>query len=411
MRDDMLKEQLMSYARTAADEAAQPDAAAIRRRARRHYRRVAALTVAGVLVVAGVGVGLGLRRGDGAPAVGRPNPPATGVAPVTPPTTTPTPTSTPHPTTTTGTVAAGPPSSFVALVGPAASTNDAPSRIGVVSSSTGRIVRYLTGPAPAGTSLSRPALSPDRVWVYYSLTGAGGRAGTYRVPFAGGPATKVSGISGYSLAVSPDGSTLLFDTWTVPGRRYGLTFLDLDGGRERFTPFPFARAGGIFGYAWSPDSRQVALVRGPIMDSETFPEQLFLLEVASGRWRTAVSFDAAKGPAPVAGELGLAWPAPRRVTFVARTGSDTAAGSYRLVGVDPRTGKLTPSAVLASDPNSTSRLQLDFLDFDVRGRYLLYSVAGVNLSTRWLGDGAPVRVSQFSALSDRQTHAYKGGAW
>jgi len=96
---------------------------------------------------------------------------------------------------------------------------------------------------------------------------------------------------------------------------------------------------------------------------------------------------------------------------VARTGSDTAAGSYRLVGVDPQTGKLTPSAVLASDPNSTSRLQLDFLDFDVRGRYLLYSVAGVNLSTRWLGDGAPVRVSQFSALSDKQTHAYKGGAW
>jgi hypothetical protein len=348
MRDDLLKEQPMSYARTAADQAAQPDAAAIRRRARRHYRRVAALTVAGVLLTVGVGVGLGLGRGDGAPAVGRPTPPATSVAPVIPPATTPT--STPHPATTTGTVAAGPPSSFVALVGPAASTNDAPSRIGVVSSSTGRIVRYLTGPAPAGTSLSRPALSPDRAWVYYSLTGAGGRAGTYRVPFAGGPATRVSGTSGYSLAVSPDGSKLLFDTWTVSGRRYGLTFLDLDRGRERFTPFPFSKAGGIFGYAWSPDSRQVALVRGPIMDSETFPEQLFLLEVASGRWRTAVSFDAAKGPAPVAGELGLAWPAPRRVTFVARTGSDTAAGSYRLVGVDPRTGKLTPRPCWPATP-------------------------------------------------------------
>ena len=99
-------------------------------------------------------------------------------------------------------------------------------------------------------------------------------------------------------------------------------------------------------------------------------------------------------PALAGGELGLAWPAPRRVTFVARTGSDTAAGSYRLVGVDPQTGKLTPSAVLAGDPNSTSRLRLDFL-----------------LSTRWLGDGAPVRVSRFSALSDKQTHAYEGGAW
>ena len=73
MRDDLLKEQLMSYARPAADEAAQPDAAAIRRRARRHYRRVAAVTVAGVLLVVGLGVGLGLRRGDGFPD-GRPAP-------------------------------------------------------------------------------------------------------------------------------------------------------------------------------------------------------------------------------------------------------------------------------------------------------------------------------------------------
>jgi hypothetical protein len=55
MRDDLLKEQLMSYARTAADGAAQPGAAAIRRRTRRHYRRVAALTVAGVLLVVGLG--------------------------------------------------------------------------------------------------------------------------------------------------------------------------------------------------------------------------------------------------------------------------------------------------------------------------------------------------------------------
>jgi hypothetical protein len=36
MREDLLKEQLMSYARSAAEVAAQPGAAAIHRRARRH---------------------------------------------------------------------------------------------------------------------------------------------------------------------------------------------------------------------------------------------------------------------------------------------------------------------------------------------------------------------------------------
>jgi len=64
----------MSYARTAADEAAQPDAAAIHRRARRHYRRVAALTVAGVLLAVGLRVGLGLRHGGGTPTVDQPRP-------------------------------------------------------------------------------------------------------------------------------------------------------------------------------------------------------------------------------------------------------------------------------------------------------------------------------------------------
>jgi hypothetical protein len=34
-----------------------------------------------------------------------------------------------------------------------------------------------------------------------------------------------------------------------------------------------------------------------VTDNERFPVQLFLLEVASGRWRTAVSFDA-RGPVP-----------------------------------------------------------------------------------------------------------------
>lgn len=204
---------------------------------------------------------------------------------VKPPATTPgpAPASRPQPTTTTNSVAPGPPSSFAALVGPGSPSATQPARVAVVSTSTGR-----------------PTLSPDRPWVYYSLSGAPGKAGIYRVPFGGGPATRLTWTVGSSLAASPDGSKLLLDARGQPGWRYGLVIRDL----------------------------------------------------ASGRWRTAVSFDA-RGPVPVFGELLLAWPAPRRIRFVARVaGSDAEPGRYRLVGVDPQSGKLTPmGAVLASDPS------------------------------------------------------------
>jgi hypothetical protein len=420
MRDDLLKEELMSYARSAAEAASQPGAAAIHRRARRHYQRVAALTVAGAVAAVGLGVGLGLRRDQATPTVDQPSPPVTSPAPgVKPPATpaVPAPAGKPHPPTT-GPVAARPPASFVTLVGPADFASG-PSRVAVVSTSTGKVVRYLTGPAPAGTDLGRPALSPDRAWVYYSLTAATGtpgtaRAGTYRVPFAGGPATKLTGTASGGLAVSPDGSKLLLESPVASPWRYGLAVLDLASGKERFMAFPFRQAGDIFGYAWSPDSRQVAVVRGPVLDSETFPVQLFLLDVASGRWRTAVSFDAG-GPVPEPGQGELAWPAPRRVTFVARfAGSDTTPGTYRLVGVDPGTGRRTPGPVLSRDPNGTSRVAPGLLDLDASGRYLLYGTAWVRVSTWRLdtsGRGGPVRISQFNALDPEETHAYESGAW
>jgi hypothetical protein len=414
MREDLLKEQLMSYARSAEELASHPGAAAIHRRARRHYRRVAALTVSGVLVAVALGVGIGMRRDHTAPTVDQPRPPVTSPAPdVKPPATTPAPPTRPEPTTTTGAVA-GPPPSFVTLVGPPDSATRPP-RVAVVSRSTGQVVRYLTGPPPAGVSLNRPALSPDRAWVYFSLSGSGGKTGTYRVPFGGGPATRITRTVGWSLAVAPDGSKLLLDARGEPGWRYGLVVLDLASGRERFLAFPFPQAGEVFGYAWSPDSREVALVRGPITDGDRFPAQLFVLEVAAGRWRTAVSFDPA-GPVPEFAERNLAWPAARKVAFIARfAGSDTVRGRYRLVEVDPRTGRLTSRpTVLVTDPSAGRRVTPRFIDVDAGGRYLLYGVDGLSLTTRWVdlsGKRAPVEIGKFDALSDKEPHPYEAGDW
>jgi hypothetical protein len=411
MREDLQKEQLMRYARDGAEQAFQPGPAEIRRRARRHYRRVAALSVTGVLLAAGVGIGLGLYGRGATPTVQQPQPPVTSPAPqVVPPSTAPT--TKPHPTTTTGAVHTGPPSSFVTLVGPPNPSASQAPRVGVVSTSTGKVIRYLSGPPAAGASVSRPVVSADRRWVYYTVSAGSGPPQTYRVPFAGGPTTKVAETAGGNLVVSPDGSKLLFDATVAPGGRYGFTIRDLARGAERFIPFPFPQAGDVFGYAWSPDSRQVALVRGTVLDNERFPTQLFLLDVATGRWQQAVTFDANHGPAPEVGHLNVAWPAARRLAFVARiAGSGTVPGKHQLVYVDPQTGKLTPSVVLASDLNNLSRVEVNLLDFDASGRSLIYAVEGIQVSTWWFGGRAPVRVSQFAALSTDVNRAYKGGNW
>jgi hypothetical protein len=411
MRDDLLKEQLMRYARDGAEQAFQPSPAEIRHRARRHYRRLAALSVSGVLLAAGLGIGLGLYGRGATPTVQQPQPPTTSPAPqVVPPSTAPT--TKPQPTTTTGAVHAGPPSSFVTLVGPPNPSASQAPRVGVVSTATGKVIRYLSEPPAAGAVVARPVVSADRRWVYYTVSAAGGPPQTYRVPFAGGSAAKVAETAGGNLVVAPDGSKLLFDARQAPGGRYGFTIRDLPRRTERFIPFPFPQAGDVFGYAWSPDSRQVALIRGAITDSERFPTQLFLLDVATGRWQPAVTFDANHGPAPEPGHLNVAWPAARRLAFVARiAGAGTAPDKHQLVYVDPQTGKLTPSVVLASDPNNVSRVEVNLLDFDASGRYLIYAVEGTQVSTWWLGGRAPVKVSQFAALSTDVNRAYKGGNW
>jgi hypothetical protein len=411
MREDLLKEQLMRYARDGTEQAFQPGPAEIRRRARRHYRRLAALSVSGVLLAAGLGIGLGLYGRGATPTVQQPQPPVTSPAPqVVPPSTAPT--TKPHPTATTGAVHTGPPSSFVTLVGPPNPSASQAPRVGVVSTSTGKVIRYLSGAPVAGASVARPVVSTDHRWVYYTVSAGSGPPQTYRVPFAGGPTTKVAETAGGNLVVSPDGSKLLFDARVAPGGRYGFTIRDLARGAERFIPFPFPQAGDVFGYAWSPDSRQVALVRGAVLDNERFPTQLFLLDVATGRWQPAVTFDANHGPAPEVGHLNVAWPAARRLAFVARiAGSGTVPGKHQLVYVDPQTGKLTPSVVLASDPNNLSRVEVNLLDFDASGRSLIYAVEGIQVSTWWFGGRAPVRVSQFAALSTDVNRAYKGGNW
>jgi hypothetical protein len=382
MRDDLLKEQLMSYARDGAEEAFQPGPAEIYRRARRHYRRVAALAVTGVLLAGGVGLGLGLRASS-IPTVNQPRPPVT----VAPPT-------------------AAPPESFVTVVhgGAGADSGD----LAVVSTATGEIIRSL---APATSPFF--TVPKDRSWVYYQSSFPS--QGIYRVPLAGGIAERVADDAEPSvLAVSPDGSKLAWEA--SDGNRPALRVRDLARATERLLPIPGPLSGPEIisrgSWAWSPDSRKVAVL---VQHGLSRPNvELLTVDVATGRWRHRFKFDAKHGGGSDCC-VAMAWPAGSLGIAVVRgelDGGDPADPSrtYRLVYVDPATGAATPGIVLAAGEVSVYPL-----DFDPSGRYLLFGLQdGHTVSTWWSGGGKRVRVKRIEIGSNAPAEvagAYVGGDW
>ena len=378
MRDDLLKEQLMSYARDGAEEAFQPGAAEIYRRARRHYQRVAALAVTGVLLAGGVGLGLGLHRAGSIPTVNQPRPPVTGA---------------PH--------KAAPPTSFVTVVhgGAGADSGD----LAVVSTATGEIIRSL---APATSPYF--TVSKDRSWVYFQSSSPS--QGIYRVPLAGGTVEKVTDTAESSmLAVSADGSKLAWEVAT--GNRPALGVRDLARGTERVLPIPGPLSGPETitrgNWAWSPDSRQVAvLVVHGISRGYT---ELLTVDVATGRWRHRFNFDAKHGGGSDCC-VAMAWPAGSKRIVIVPVVVNGTRNTYRLVYVDPKTGSAAPGIVLAA-----GEMTLYPLDVDPSGRYVLFGLQDTHtVSTWWSGGGKPVTVKRIEIGSEAPADvagAYVGGAW
>jgi hypothetical protein len=371
MRDDLIKEQLMGYANDAAREALQPGTAEIYRRARRRRRRVAALSVTGVLLVAGAAVGYGLRGTSPIPSINRPRPPVTSQVP------------NPLPR-------LAPPRSFVTVIegGAGADSSD----LAVVSAATGEPIRSL---APATTHAY--SVSQDRAWVYFLSNSPSW--GIYRVPYDGGTVEKVTETSESSaLALSPDGSKVVWEV--VSGNRSGLWVRDLIKGTERLLliPGPVSGADAVNrgSWVWNPDSRHVAMVvtRG----LTGVRAGLEMVDVVTGRWRHMLDFDGRDGrDGGLRGCCGaMAWPAgSERIAFVQGTPRDPAnPGSpleNRLVYVDPTTGAATPGIALPSGPN----LDLYRLDFDPSGTFMLIGGQDAHsVTTWWSGGGKPVKVRQ-----------------
>jgi hypothetical protein len=381
MRDDLLKEQLMSYARDGAESAVQPGPAEIHRRARRHYRRLAALTVTGALLAGGVAVGVGLQRAGSVPTVNPPQPPITSPL---------------H--------QAAPPESFVAWVHGGAGADSAD--LAVVSTATGKTIRSLAPATDPYFTVSR-----DRRWVYFQSTSPS--QGIYRVPYAGGTVEKVTdSADSTELAVSPDGSKLVWEV--ADGNRPALRVRDLASGTERVLQVPGPLSGpNIISrgrWAWSPDSRQLAV--HVLHGIDTGYSELKTVDVATERWRHRFNFDARHGGGPECC-TAMAWPAGSRRLAIVKTlyGDGGTVRAYRLVYVDPTTGATTPGAVLAGgDQTFHPRL-----DADPSGRYLLFGLQDAHtVSTWWSRGGKPVRVKRIeigNQVPAKVAGAYVSGDW
>jgi hypothetical protein len=394
MRDDLLKEQLTSYARTAADAAAQPDAAAIHRRARRHYRRVAALTVAGVLLAVGLGVGLGLGRGDGTPTVDQPRPMPTLTRPAPVPSTAP--------------ATSRLPGTFVGDLG---------GRVVVVSTRTGKVVRTLYGPHPFGTDSYTVGTSPDQTTVYFSHYGGDPCAepGVFRVPAAGGrPVRVVDGENPESMIkVSADGSRLAYVSTPCPSTgQLDVVVRDAAGRLVRRWPAASAGAGlSLDGVSLSPDGRRVAV---GVTNQELILVGVRLLDV--DRDRSIADGRLIKAPDPGC-DLVVAEFQPRTGRLAAfercvRTVSGGIARErFRLVYLDPGSGRQLSRSFAFNDPGND--MSVSSLDFDQSGRHLLYQVGSANPTDyerprpvtgtwRWSGD-RPVRIDDDRTVGTGQT--------
>jgi hypothetical protein len=386
MREDLLKEQLMSYAQDGTEGAVQPSAAQIYRRARRHYQRLAALAVSGALAAAGVGAVLGLRGTT--PTVNPPQPPATNPGPAVPSTTA----TTRPPAATTS----GPPGTKAGAVAP---TGKVPAtfsaviggRVVVMSTTTGKLLRTLWSPHPLGRYAYAAGSSPDGTSVYFSTHATDvpepcREPGIFRVPSGGGPATRVvpNENAASLITTSADGSRVAYlgSACSSTGR-IDVVLRDA-GGRllHRWAGRTITEPGGRpEKVSLGPDGRRLAVA---VFDN-LLPVGVRLLDAATGTSIDDGRLITAPDPGcvlvnaafqPGTGRLAAfeRCPRPGLPSTAHRPGT---VPRFQLLYLDPASGRLLARS-LAFQDRTGGDLHLDTMDFDQSGRHLLYTVSSAD---------------------------------
>jgi hypothetical protein len=333
--DDRLPQQLARAADYGAEAARPPEPAAIRRRGRMWRWRRAAVAVAAACALTGGLVVAGTDRLPGPAGSARP----IGTAPT----------------------------SFLATVG---------GRVAVVSTASGKVVRYLTH-APAGHGQFFFALSEDRDTVWFSDVDVCGHSGIYRVSYQGGAAVRVDrSANAEALTVSHDGSKLVYHPLGCHGSSPAFAVLDLRTGKTR--RWAYSQRGEVLGpMTWSPDGRHLAYIE--FFGSGEVRTRAWLLDTTGPGKSLAASRPL---PPPDKGcEIhDLAWqPGTGRLAI-----SQACPTTHQLVFVDAPGGKVVSRPLRVEQP-------IAGLDFDPSGRHLLYTTGapGTPFSARstWRWDG------------------------
>ena len=345
MLDDRLKQQLARAAEHGAEAARPPEPAAIRRRGRMRRWRRAAVAVAAAGALTGGLVVTGID--------GRPEPAAPAARPI-------------------GTA----PASFLAAVG---------GRVAVVSTASGKVIRYLTQAsatqAPVGHGQFFFALSEDRDTVWFSDVDVCRHSGIYRVPYQGGAAVRVDpSANAEALTVSQDGSKLVYrplgcGDGAPPSPAFAV--LDLRTGKTRL--WAYSQRGEVLGpMTWSPDGRHLAYTEY-FGSSEKLRSRAWLLDTTGPGTSLAASRPL---PPPDKGceVRDLAWqPGTGRLAI-----SEACPTTHQLVVVNRPGGKVL-SRPLRVEQNFAG------LDFDPSGRHLLYTTGApttpFSARTTWRWDG------------------------
>ncbi len=143
------------------------------------------------------------------------------------------------------------PSSFVGVL---------QGRLGIFDSTSGRLVRYLTGQQPGGGD-SEPTVTADRTWVYYVHGTGSCSSSILRVPYAGGsPETVVAaGTALDSVGVGANGQRVAYVRHSCASSASALVMMDVRAGTSRLIQIP-SEPPAFFGKpSWAPDGRHLAV--------------------------------------------------------------------------------------------------------------------------------------------------------
>jgi hypothetical protein len=281
---------------------------------------------------------------------------------------------------------------------------------------TGKVVRALFGSQLPGSPGYAVGTTPDRSTVYFSVQGPEGckQRGIFMVPSGGGQPVRVvaDDNAGGQIKFSADGSRMAYTSVPCPdgGEGGDIMVRTADGALVRRWPTPPADTGMTAGQvSLSPDGGSVAVPVRLVLDAIG----VRVLNVA----RTDAFNNGRLIQAPDPGCTLVAadfQPGTGRLAAFEGCRPGGSPSFFRLVYLARASGHLHSRSF--SFNNTGGDLHISTMDFDARGRHLLYMVTSgtpVDGTGTWYSsrDGRPTRVPDDQQTSTGEPRTTQDPSW